>query len=194
MPERSSLDRAYFESLYAQKADPWDFRTSPYEQRKYVATLDALSRPRYDRALEIGCSIGVLTRLLAVRCNRLLSVDTSARALAQAERDCADLDQVTFRLASLPDDFPDGTFDLIMLSEVLYYMSRTDLRRVATQCAKALTADGEILLCHWLGETNYPLTGDEAAEEFISAMAPRVRTLGQWRESEYRLDLLARTD
>ncbi len=194
MPERSSLDRTYFDTLYAEKADPWDFRTSPYEQRKYAATLDALSRSRYARALEVGCSIGVLTRLLAGRCDRLLSVDTSARALAEAERDCADLDQVTFRLASLPEDFPDGTFDLIMLSEVLYYLSRTDLVRVATQCGESLTTDGEILLCHWLGETNYPLTGDEAAEGFVSAMASRFRVVKQWREPEYRLDLLARTN
>ena len=194
MPERSSLDRTYFETLYAQKADPWDFRTSPYEQRKYAATLDALSRPRYGRALEVGCSIGVLTRLIAARCDRLLSVDTSARALAEAERDCADLDQVTFRLASLPEDFPDGSFDLIMLSEVLYYLSKTDLGRVAAQCGEALTTNGEIVLCHWLGETNYPLTGDDAAESFISAMAPRVRIVKQWREPEYRLDLLARPD
>ena len=194
MPERSSLDRSYFETLYAQKVDPWDFRTSPYEQRKYAATMDALSRPRYVRALEVGCSIGVLTRLLAARCDSLLSVDTSTRALAEAERDCRDLDQVTFRLSSLPEDFPDGTFDLIMLSEVLYYLSKTDLARVATQCGKALTTDGEIVLCHWLGETNYPLTGDEATEGFVSALAPWFRVVRQWREPEYRLDLLARTD
>ena len=106
----------------------------------------------------------------------------------------ADLDQVTFRLASLPEDFPDETFDLIMLSEVLYYLSKADLARVASQCGKALITDGEIVLCHWLGETNYPLTGDEAAEGFLSAMVPRFRIMRQWREPQYRLDLLVRAD
>lgn len=192
MSEKSSLDRSYFETLYAQKPDPWDFRTSPYEKRKYAATLDVLSRPRYARALEVGCSIGVFTRLLAGRCTALLSVDTSARALDEAQRHCADLEPVMFRLASLPDDFPDGTFDLIVLSEVLYYLSMTDLARVAAQCAKALTPDGEIVLCHWLGETNYPLGGDEAAEGFMSSMAPQFRTTAHRREPEYRLDLLGR--
>ena len=192
--EKASLDRSYFETLYTQKTDPWDFRTSPYEQLKYAATLDALSRPNYARALEVGCSIGVFTRLLAPRCDTLLSVDTSTRALAEARRDCADLHHVMFRMASIPDEFPVGTFDLIVLSEVLYYLSRPDLVRVAEQCAKALTQDGEIVLCHWLGETNYPLGGDEAAEAFISAMTPQFRTSKQWREPEYRLDLLARAD
>ena len=192
MAERSSLDRTYFETLYAQKPDPWNFSTSPYEKRKYAATLDVLSRPTYSRALEVGCSIGVFTRLLAGRCDTLLSVDTSARALDQARRDCADLAHVTFRLASLPEEFPDGTFDLIVLSEVLYYFSRTDLARVAAQCEGALTSDGEIVLCHWLGETNYPLGGDEAAEGFTNSVAPRFRTMAMRREPEYRLDLLAR--
>ena len=191
--EKSSLDRSYFETLYTQKADPWDFRTSPYEQLKYVATLDILSRPNYARALEVGCSIGVFTRLLAPRCTALLSVDTSARALAEAQRDCADLGHVMFRLASIPDDFPDGSFNLIVLSEVLYYLSRADLVRVAARCENGLSPDGEIVLCHWLGDTNYPLGGDEAAEAFINAMTPRFRTAKQRREPDYRLDLLART-
>ncbi len=192
MEERSSLDRSYFETLYSQSVDPWEFRTSPYEQRKYAATLDILSRPRYARALEVGCSIGVLTRLLAGRCTALLSVDTSSRALAEAQRHCADLDHVTFRLASLPQDFPDGTFDLIVLSEVLYYLSKTDLARVAAQCAGALAAEGEMVLCHWLGETNYPLSGDDAAEGFKTSAVPQVRSTAQRREPEYRLDLLVR--
>ena len=193
MSDRPSLDRSYFETLYADKADPWDFRTSPYEQRKYAATLAVLSRSHYASALEVGCSIGVFTRLLAERCDTLLSVDTSARALTEAQRDGADLAHVTFRLASLPEDFPDGTFDLIVLSEVLYYLSKVDLLRVAAHCERAVTADGEIVLCHWLGETNYPLGGDEAAEGFITAMAPRFRAKATRREPEYRLDLLARS-
>ena len=192
MAERSSLDRSYFETLYARKADPWDFRTSPYEKRKYAATLAVLSRPTYARVLEVGCSIGVFTRLLAPRCDALLSVDTSPRALAEAQRDSADLGHVTFRLASLPEEFPNGTFDLIVLSEVLYYFSPTDLAGVAARCETALTADGEIVLCHWLGETNYPLGGDEAAEGFMSSLAPRFRAVATQREPEYRLDLLAR--
>ena len=79
-----SLAPEYFERLYAQSADPWDFEASPYEAAKYAATLAALPRPRYANAFELGCSIGVLTRALAPRCERLLATDVSEAALAQA--------------------------------------------------------------------------------------------------------------
>lgn len=187
---RPSLDRSYFETLYARSSDPWDFRTSPYERRKYRATLDILPRARYGRALEVGCSIGVFTRLLAGRCDWLLALDTSSRALAQAERDNADLGHVEFRRATLPGEFPDGRYDLVVLSEVLYYLSVPDLAALAGRCLEALSPDGHVVLCHWLGETDYPLGGDEAADLFVTAAAPLLHPSTSRREPEYRLDLL----
>ena len=74
MTEPGSLPAGYFEALYAAAPDPWDFEGSDYERGKYAATLAALPQPRYARALEVGCSIGVLTALLAPRCDRLLAV------------------------------------------------------------------------------------------------------------------------
>ena len=79
-----SLDGAYFDRLYAASDDPWGFSTRWYEHRKYALTLAALPAPHYDSALEIGCSVGVLTALLAGRCTALLALDPSVRALAQA--------------------------------------------------------------------------------------------------------------
>ncbi len=187
---RPSLDSGYFESIYARTPDPWGFRTSPYERGKYEATLGILPRPRYGRALEVGCSIGVFTRRLADRCGDLLALDTSPRALAEAVRDNADLPHVRFREATLPRDFPEGRYDLIVLSEVLYYLSEADLAALAERCRAALEPDGEMVLCHWLGETDYPLTGDRAAELFIAASAPQRRPAMARREAEYRLDLL----
>lgn len=191
---RPSLDRGYFEDLYAGSADPWRFRTSPYEDRKYTATLDILPRADYGRALEVGCSIGVFTRRLASRCRSVLALDISSIALAEAARANADLGHVTFRQATLPRDFPEGSFDLVVLSEVLYYLSRADLDAVAALCTGALSPRGSIVLCHWLGATDYPLSGDEAADAFIAAAAPRWRVAAVRREPEYRLDLLLAAD
>ncbi len=190
-PARPSLDPGYFEDIYARSPDPWGFRTSAYERGKYLATLDILPRARYGSALEVGCSIGVFTRLLAARCDAVLALDASARALAEARRDDADLAHVSFREATLPGDFPEGRYDLIVLSEVLYYLSTADLGRLAERCLASLAPDGHMVLCHWLGETDYPLTGDEAADGFIAATAPRWRPVAARREPEYRLDLLA---
>ena len=188
---RPSLDSGYFEDIYARQPDPWGFRTSPYERGKYAATLDILGRPRYRAALEVGCSIGVFTRQLAGRCDAVTALDTSPRALAEAVRDNADRPHVAFRVATVPRDFPEGRFELIVLSEVLYYLSRPDLADLARRCLAALEPQGEMVLCHWLGETDYPLGGDEAADLFIAAVAPRWRSTASRRAPEYRLDLLA---
>jgi 2-polyprenyl-3-methyl-5-hydroxy-6-metoxy-1,4-benzoquinol methylase len=135
MTERAttSLPAGYFEQLYATSPDPWDFANSDYEAAKYAATLAALPRDRYPDALEIGCSIGVLTQLLAGRCDRLIALDAAEGALATARSRCAALPGVDLRHMAVPDDWPEGSFDLIMLSEVVYYLDRPDLTRLESR-------------------------------------------------------------
>lgn len=184
----NSLPPAYFEHLYATDADPWRFATSDYERAKYDATLAALPRPRFPAALEIGCSIGVLTCRLAEHCDTLLAIDVADAALAQARARCANQPQVTFRRMQIPHEWPEGRFDLILFSEVLYYLSPTDLAAAAAKTKSSLAPSGAALLVHYTDPTNYPLTGDDAAERFIAATGFRVSL--QRREAQYRLDLL----
>jgi SAM-dependent methyltransferase len=176
----------YFEDKYRGDIDPWQFRSSDYEREKYQATIKALSKPRYARALEVGCSIGVLTGLLAPRCDTLIAIDASATAIAAAREHASG--NVTFEVGTLPQDFPPGPFDLIVLSEVLYYFVAADLQRVAKLCLDALAPDGEIILCHWLGETNYPLTGTAASDLFAADVAVRLPTRVPFRDEVYRLE------
>jgi SAM-dependent methyltransferase len=192
MRARSSLPPAYFEALYAGDPDPWRFASSDYEREKYAATLAALPRARYRRALEVGCSIGVLTAALAPRCEALLAVDVAETALAAAQRRCAALPQVRFARMRLPQDWPGGAFDLILLSEVLYYLDAEDLARMADRVAGSLATGADLLLVHWTGETDYPLGGDAAADAFLGALAPVTQVLRQARAPRYRLDLVTR--
>ncbi len=113
---RQSDARIFRRRVYRANADPWNFASSPYEAAKYRATLEALPRERYTNAFEAGCSIGVLTAQLAPRCERLLCIDLSEAALAQARERCAALPQVRFERRMLPGEFPmaDGPFDLIV--------------------------------------------------------------------------------
>ena len=181
----------YFEAMYRADPDPWRFRTSDYEREKYAATLQALTRARYDRALEVGCSIGVFTAALARRCDALLAIDGSATAIASARDACAALRHVRFEERIVPDAFPAGRFDLIVLSEVIYYLHARDLERVAAQCVDALAPGGEIVLCHWLGETDYPLTGREATDLFAHALPRPPFVHAVLHDDTYRLDRLA---
>ncbi len=178
----------YFDGLYAADADPWRFATSDYERAKYEATLAALPHEIYRDVLEIGCSIGVLTRQLAPRCEKLLALDVAAKALDQARARCADLAHVAFAQRQVPADWPAGLYDLILLSEVVYYLDRHDVMCLAEKAAAA--SCGDVVLVHWLGATDYPMSGDEAAELFIRCSADRLRVLHQSRTDQYRLDVL----
>ena len=185
----TSLPPAYFDALYAREPDPWRFATSEYEQAKYAATLEALPRARFASAFEAGCSIGVLTAQLARRCDALLAVDVADAALDQARRACADQPQVRFARMQAPSEWPAGRFDLIVLSEVLYYMSREDVARTADATRASLVPGGLALLVHWTGPTNYPLTADQAAETFFARAT--LTPVAASRTAEYRLDLLS---
>ncbi len=183
-------DAAHFERLYAASPDPWGFRTSGYEHDKYRATLAALPERRFGSALEVGCSIGELTRRLAARCDRVLGVDLSEAALREAEAACAGLAGVEFRRAMVPAEWPGGAFDLVVLSEVLYFLVPDDLAEVARRCLDGLAPGGLVLLVNWTGPTDDPLSGDEAAALFIAGVGPRLRAVRQERHAGFRLDLL----
>lgn len=191
MQPGGSLPPGYFDALYAQDPDPWRFETSDYEREKYDETIRSLGRPRYRRVLEVGCSNGVLTQRLAPFCDELIAIDVAAAALARARLRLQGAQNVRLLSASLPDDLPSGTFDLIVLSEVLYYLDPHDVERAARACLDRLAAGGQMLLVHWLGPTpDYPLSGDEAVEVFVKAVEGRLTTALALRSEHYRLERL----
>src|SRR5271168_4840307 len=108
---RQSLTADYFEALYAEDADPWRFKTSDYERRKYAATGAVLDGHNICTAFEVGCAIGIFTRQLAGRCNSLLAVDVAEQALEQARRNCAGLNHVRFERMRIPLEWPTEQFD-----------------------------------------------------------------------------------
>jgi len=183
-----SLDATYFDRKYAGNADPWDFATSPYEAEKYRATLDALAKERFEKAFEIGCSIGVLTAMLASRCESLLSVDVSDRALQQARERCSELHNVRFARMSVPREFPPESFDLVMVSEVGYYWSSADLACAIDRIAAA-AAGGTVVLVHYTPFVDeYPQTGDGVHAAFLSDA--RFEAGFSKRAERYRIDVL----
>ena len=190
----TSMPADYFEKLYASNPDPWQFAESDYERAKYEATLAALPRAHYPSALEVGCSIGVLTRELATRCDTLLSIDVAEAALEQARRRCADAGHASFARSRVPHEWPDGRYDLIMLSEVVYYLDAKDVEALAGRVTQSILPGGNVVLVHWLGETNYPLSGDQAAEAFMAAASEDLLIVDQVRSGAFRLDVLRAGD
>jgi SAM-dependent methyltransferase len=186
----NTLSQEYFETLYDAADDPWSFATSQYEREKYDRSLAALS-PHYERALEIGCSIGVFTERLARRCGELVAIDISKRAVRLARVRCAHETHVRVVRATFPHESPPAMFDLITCCEVGYYWSDTDLATARDRIAASLATDGELLLVHFLPHVDdYVREGDEVHAAFLTDK--RFRQLEHYRAERYRLDLLGR--
>ena len=186
----ASLTSDFFEALYQQNSDPWQFETSEYEAQKYTATLAALPHPLYQSGFEIGGSIGILTEQLAHRCRSLLSVDVSTIAQSQAIKRCAHLTNIDFQMMSVPQEFPDKSFDLIVLSEVGYYWCREDLEKAQNLMLDRLKPQGHLLLVHWIVDARVlPLTGNQVHDKFLELVPTRLKQLKSLSTTEYRLDL-----
>lgn len=157
-----SVDPQYFAQLYATSDDPWAFRSRWYERRKRELTLACLPRQHYQRVFEPGCANGELSAALAGRCANLLSQDLDPTALALARGRLADAPHAHVVAGSVPDDWPSGLFDLIVLSEFGYYLEPAQWRKVIERATASLTNDGAIVACHWRHSIEgCPQSGDQ---------------------------------
>jgi SAM-dependent methyltransferase len=185
--DRPRIEAPAFEDLYERFEDPWSFATCDYERQKYVHTLSSLGALQFGRALEIGCSIGVFTEMLASVTGELVAIDVSERALERARRRLHGRPGVRFARASFPEEVPAGPWDLLVCSEVLYYLDRDAFRLAVSRLRKCLEAGATVLAVHWRAATRtYPLLGDEVHDHLVA-------TLGGWhalddRRPQYRLD------
>ncbi|TCK64054.1 PIG-L family deacetylase [Curtobacterium sp. PhB136] len=166
----SSRSRESFDAHYARKPEGWDFDGSWYERRKRAVTLAALPRERYRSALEIGCATGVLTAALTERADDVLGTDIAAAPLDRA-RTRAPL--ARFLQAALPDDWPEGTWDLVVLSEVGYYLSDADLDRTVDRVLGSLADDGVLVACHWRHPDDEAVSSGDAVDARLAERWPR---------------------
>ncbi len=160
--ERRTPDAAaVFEELHRADADPWRTASSWYEARRRALALALLPRERVGSVLEVGCSVGELTAALSERADHVLGVDISETALAAAARRCAGR-SVHFERLRVPQEWPDGRFDVVVLSEIGYFLSGAELAETLWRACRALAADGALLLVHWRHEVDgWPLDGAE---------------------------------
>ncbi len=188
------MSRDYFDRLYADRDDPWDLSSSRYERRKRDLLLASLPRPRYRSGFEPGCALGVTTRELARRCDRLVAMDCAAAAVEQARARVLPSGQhVTVAQGLVPGDWPEGSFDLVVLSELLYYLDRADRLDVAARTIASLAPGADVAAVHWRHAF------DEAAssgDEVHAELAERLCTAGlrvrvDHVEDDFRLLILS---
>ena len=184
--ERRAAARAQrFDGMYDEGDDPWQIAGSFYEERRRALVLGLLGCRRHGRALEIGCADGRLTEALLERCDELVALDTSHRAVVAA-RDRAP--RATVHQGMAPLDLPPGPFDLVLLSEVGYFLSPLELLATLRRCETALAPGGELLLCHWQHPTrDVPLDGQLVHEQAAAMLRSRRRA--SYEDEDLRIDV-----
>ena len=138
---RSSLDRGYFDDFYPRAPISGDFRPAGVTSPK-TSPLASLPPERFASAFEPGCAIGVLTSELAERCDRVLATDVSPAPLTIARRRLAGGAGVRLQRLRVPQAWPPGRFDLVVLSEIGYYCGTVDLTQLIAVASSSLTDDG----------------------------------------------------
>lgn len=192
MSAPARTDPAAFEARYRRDADPWSFATDPYEREKYARTLLALeAQPRAERALELGCANGELTALLAPRCDALVALDAAPSAVARARARFTGAPGVEILEATIPEGLPDGPWDLVVASEVLYYLGDELLARTLDRLTADLRPGGLLLAVHWTGVASSHARSGAAVHAGLRA-DPQLRSLRRDRHRSYLLDLLER--
>ena len=178
-----------FDAVHTGNDDPWQYTTSWYEHRKRTLTLAALPGLNYTAGLEVGCSIGTLSVELAQRCGSFLAVDASSAALAHAARRLEHIPAARTGHLTVPQDWPDGRFDLIVVSEVGYYLAPGELAELFERVEAALLPGGTLALCHW----RHPISGWELDGDSVHAAARRQlgwADAGLYRERDFILEVL----
>jgi trans-aconitate methyltransferase len=173
-------DVAYFDAIY-QNEDPFAYRTRWYEARKRALTLASLPQAHYLRAWELGCSNGVLTAALAPRCAQLLATDLSEEAVAAARRTVAGQPHVTVERAQHPQEWPEGRFDLIVVSELGYYLAEAQMQAMAERLLTSLDPQGVLIACHW----RPPFAQARCSTDFVHAqLDARLPRIFSWSDAD----------
>ncbi|RYH01348.1 methyltransferase domain-containing protein [Salipiger sp. IMCC34102] len=164
-----AADLAHLRGLYAGTDDPWDFRASPYEAKRFAAVAEALPRESYAAALELGCGNGELARRIAPRCGSYTGLDAVPAALEAARKAVpAGCFVEGFLPCALPAPPQDSGYDLILLSEILYFMGPAGIAEISQMLDRDHPA-ADVISVTWRGATGHALSGDEALIAFADA-------------------------
>jgi SAM-dependent methyltransferase len=183
--------KQYFDDLYRDNDDPWKISSRWYERRKRALTLAALPKEHYRRAFEPACGNGELTLRLAPRCDELLATDISEDAVALTRKRVAEFAHVSVNHAFLPDAWPEGRLDLIVFSEVGYYLEESHLNQVVGRMRESLSDEGAIVACHWRKPIEgWSLHGDQVHAIMRGSM--RLPLLSHYWDDDLVIDVWTR--
>lgn len=87
--------------------------------------------------------------MLATRCEALVALEPSASALARAGARLTGRPGIELVQGAVPEAIPAGPFDLVICSEVLYYLSEPLLLQTLVALERRLMAGGTLVAVHF---------------------------------------------
>lgn len=119
--------------------------------RLLTAPLRELARRvRGTRVLELGCGHGLLTGMIAQADlgRTVLGIDPDPRKIDWARRSVGALPNVALQAVALEELGPEfhGTFDTLVVADVLYLLPPPRWPQVLSGCARLLAPGGQLLL------------------------------------------------
>jgi hypothetical protein len=186
----TSTGHSYSEQVDGDRLYAWEADGSRYEQRKLSVTLTCLPRIRYRSAFEAGCSVGDLTELLAVRCDRLISSDLTPSENQHIDSRLRLPDAECLAVRSMAEQWPSGQFDLVVLNEIALRFGEKDLEAIAACVLNSTRSGAHVLAVHSRELTSVRLDADHCHE--IIANTPGLTSLLHHVDEQCVLDIWER--
>jgi predicted TPR repeat methyltransferase len=183
--------RPGFFDHFFDEGDPFGFDLHPEERLKFARTLEVCGDDDLGRVLELGCAVGTFTEWLAPRSSDVLALDVSPSAVDQVRERLRGQPHVRATAMAIPGDFPDETFDLVVASDVLYYLPVAELQRCVDRIEESLADGGAFVAVHYVPRMGSLLNGDEA-HDVVAAHTTLAHVLAERTEfgpgRTYRVD------
>lgn len=158
-----------FLQRYAKNSDDaWGYLHSPGHAARAARILSGLAGWQAGRLLEVGCAQGFLTKSLLLQADYVVACDLSEEAVRRAEAWCAAGERGRFVACDVRQQLPEGTFDTCVLSDVLYYFSRTEIRSLAGSLHRIMPAPRRLIFANEWNVAYRDLTPPAVALECLT--------------------------
>lgn len=182
---------AEYERRFRADPDFWNYETSAYERAKRAATLEAAGSERKRATLELGCANGVLAEELAVKTASLIAVEATPTAAAAAAARLEPYAGASVIQGLVPAAVPGGPYDLVVASEILYYLDESSYRATLEQFDDWLAPDGRLVAVHWRPNSpERPRTAEQTHADLRAL--PFLTSIAERPTADYLLDVLVR--
>lgn len=151
-----------FAAKFAENDDPWSTFTDRDEALKRRAILHAMGSGPWGRVLELAAGNGSNSAAIAPRALRLDATEATPNGVALVARAVAAQSRAQAIELVVPARLPRSRYDIVVVAEVLYYLTARDMAQTARDVAVALRPGGMLVLAHH--RVDYPDFAQHAAQ------------------------------